>query len=74
MCDGMTDLKLILNKITEESKTAEQIAHETGYPEHAVKTAIEFMILRRGEYNLRTYVSKDGKTYSYKSYQIKDVD
>lgn len=64
----MTDLELILRTIADEPKTVAEISTDTKYSEAAVKASLEFMIIRPLEYNLKTFVSKDGKTYMYQSF------
>ncbi|MEG1513982.1 MAG: hypothetical protein RSD95_03750 [Clostridia bacterium] len=63
----MTDLSMILGSIKDDAKTVQQIVRDTGYTEQGVKAAMEFMILRPKEYQIKTYVSKDGKTYAYRT-------
>lgn len=63
----MTDLHRILKAIEAEPLTIPQIATVTGYSDFGVKMAVEFMVVRPKEYKIRTFVSKDGKTYSYQS-------
>lgn len=66
----MTDLQRIIDVIEQEPKTVQEIVSRTGYSESGVKASIEFMVVRPKEYHIKTFVSRDGKTYAYQSFPV----